>query len=141
MHVAHESHAWFIFNLNTRISLYLQIIHCNIYMIYNITSQSDPLHPTGHTWSTSFFVRGDESPSTLFSGLLTTAPPLTLPLSPFHTPQFKLHYLHNIIYIDDINNLRRLCRGQERFYGVCHPVSTIKFTVCKSTTTNQPLVV
>ncbi len=46
------------------------------------------------TSRTSFFAHGDEYPSTLVSGLPTTAPPLALPLSPFHTPQFKLHYLH-----------------------------------------------
>ncbi len=57
-------------------------------------------NPVVLTWRTSFFVCSDESPSTLVSGLLTTARPLTLPLSPFHTPQFKLHYLHNIFVWD-----------------------------------------
>jgi hypothetical protein len=51
-------------------------------------------NPVLLTWRTSFFARGDEYLSTLFSGLPTTAPPLALPLSPFHTPQFKLYYLH-----------------------------------------------
>ncbi len=46
------------------------------------------------TWRTSFFAHGDENPSTLVCGLPTTAPTLALPLSPFHSPQFKLHYLH-----------------------------------------------
>ncbi len=51
-------------------------------------------NPALLTWRTSFFADGDEYPSTLVSGLPTTAPPLALPLSPFRTPQFKLHYLH-----------------------------------------------
>jgi hypothetical protein len=99
MHVAREYHAWFIFNLNKKISLYLQIIHFNIYTIYNVSIQSDPLHLKPNnavllTWRTSFFACGDECPSTLVSGRPTTAPPLALPLSPFDTLQFKLHYLH-----------------------------------------------
>jgi hypothetical protein len=48
MHDACESHIWFIFNLHTKISLYLQIICCNIYKIYNISTQPDPLHFNGH---------------------------------------------------------------------------------------------
>jgi hypothetical protein len=105
MHVARESHAWFTFNLNTKISFYLQIVHCNIYTIYNVSIQSDPLHlklnnPILLTWN------GDEGPSTLVSGLLTTAPPLALPLSPYHTLQFKLRYLHRR------HQKHRLCLGQ-----------------------------
>ncbi len=46
------------------------------------------------TWRTSFFAHGDEYPSSLVSGQPTTAPPFASPLSPFCTPQFKLHYLH-----------------------------------------------
>jgi hypothetical protein len=46
------------------------------------------------TWRTSFFACSDEYPSTLVSSLPTIVPPLALPLAPFHTPQFKLHYLH-----------------------------------------------
>ncbi len=51
-------------------------------------------HPTFLTWRTSFFARGAEYPSTLVSGLPKTAPPFALPLSQFHAPKFKLHYLH-----------------------------------------------
>jgi hypothetical protein len=51
-------------------------------------------NPALLTWRTSFFAHDDKYPSTFVSGLPTTAPPLALPLSPFHTPQFKLHYLH-----------------------------------------------
>jgi hypothetical protein len=59
----------------------------------NLTPCISMGNPALLTWRTSFFARGDEYPSTLVSGLPTTAPPLALPLSPFHTPQFKLHYL------------------------------------------------
>jgi hypothetical protein len=51
-------------------------------------------NPALLTWRTSFFAHGDKYPSNLVSGLPTTAPPIALPLSPFHTPQFKIHYLH-----------------------------------------------
>jgi hypothetical protein len=56
----------------------------------------------------SFFACGDKYPSTLVSGLPTTAPPLGFyPSHPF-TP-YSSNY---IIYIDDINNHSRLCLGQ-----------------------------
>jgi hypothetical protein len=51
------------------------------------------------TWRNSFFARGDECPSTLVSGLPTTAPPLALPSHPFIP--YSSSYT---IYIDDINN-------------------------------------
>jgi hypothetical protein len=58
-------------------------------------------------WRASFFARGDEFPSTLVSGLPTTAPPLGFyPSHPF-TP----HISNYIIYIDNINNLGRLRPG------------------------------
>jgi hypothetical protein len=73
-------------------------MHCNIYTIYNISTQSAHAFETEQsrllTWRTSFFAHGDKCPSTLVPGLPTTAPPLALPLSPFHTLQFKLHSLH-----------------------------------------------
>jgi hypothetical protein len=41
------------------------------------------------------FAHGDESPSTLVSGLVTTAPPLGFfRFHPFLTPQFTLHHLY-----------------------------------------------
>jgi hypothetical protein len=93
MHVACESHTWFIFYLNTKYH-YIYRSYIAIFTKYTIYNTSSPSDPALLTWRTSFFADGDEYPSTLVSGLPTTAPPLALPLSPFHTPQFKLHYLH-----------------------------------------------
>ncbi len=64
-----------------------------------ISKKKEPLllikYPTLLTWRASFSARGDESPSTLVSGLVTTAPPLGFyPFQPFLTPQFTLHCLH-----------------------------------------------
>ncbi len=59
------------------------------------------------TWRASFFAHGDELPSTLVSGLPTTAPPLGFYLSHPFTP----HSLYYIIYKDNINNLSRLHPG------------------------------
>ncbi len=88
MHAGDVFHAWFIFNLHTKILLF-----------------------TSHallTWRASFLARGDKYPSILVSGLPTTAPPLGFyPSHPF-TP-YSSNY---IIYIDDINNLGRLRPGQ-----------------------------
>ncbi len=43
----------------------------------------------------AFFARGEESPSTLVSGLVTTALPLGFYIvHPILTPRFTLHYLH-----------------------------------------------
>jgi hypothetical protein len=65
MHAGDVFHAWFIFNLHTKISLYLQVMHWDIYRA-------------------SFFARGDEYLSALVSGLPTTAPPLGFyPSHPF----------------------------------------------------------
>ncbi len=108
MHVAHASYSWFIFNLKTEISLYLQIIYYNIYTTYIASPNPTPCFiPYLLTWRTSFFAYGDEYPSTIVSGLPTTAPPLCLPSHPF-TP----HSSNYIIYIDDISNLSRLRPGQ-----------------------------
>jgi hypothetical protein len=60
----------------------------------NLTPCISKGNPAFLTWRTSFFARGDKYPSTLVSSLPTTVLPLALPLSPFHTPQFNLHYLH-----------------------------------------------
>jgi hypothetical protein len=50
-------------------------------------------NPALLTWRTSFFARGEPIHPCLWSA--NNCPtPLLLPLSPFHTPQFKLHYLH-----------------------------------------------
>ncbi len=74
---------------------------------------TDPLqcwsnNPALLTWRASFFAHGDECPSTLVSGLPTTAPPLGFyPSHPF-TP----HISNYIICIDDINNLGRPHPGQ-----------------------------
>jgi hypothetical protein len=59
------------------------------------------------TMRASFFARGDKFPSTLVSGLPTTAPPLGFqPSQPVTS-----HSSYYIIYIDNINNLSRLCLG------------------------------
>ncbi len=44
MHVDCESFAWFIFNLNTEFSYYLQIIHYSIYRLGN-AHLNPPLFP------------------------------------------------------------------------------------------------
>jgi hypothetical protein len=98
MHDACESHAWFIFT-STQKSHYIYRSFIAVFTSYttfppNLTPCILMSSPALLTWRTSFFARGDEYQSTLVSGLPTIAPPLALPLSPFHTPQFKLHYIH-----------------------------------------------
>jgi hypothetical protein len=88
-----ESHAWFIFNLHTRISLYLQIIHCNIYKISNISTQPYPCSSMG----TPLYLLGE--PASLLV-VTNTHPPLSLVCQQLPhpllcpSPQFKIHYLH-----------------------------------------------
>jgi hypothetical protein len=94
MHVACESSAWFIFNLNTEF-YYLQVIYYNIYMLGS--SWSNP--PTTPSYSLFTYLENwlhcswCKYASPLAPGLLTTAHPL-LVLPSFHTPQIKLQYLH-----------------------------------------------
>ncbi len=84
------------------------------------------------TWRTSFFARGDEYPSTVVSGLPTTAPPpLLCPSHPF-TP----HSSNYIIYIDNISNLGRLRPGQllivHKDIATFHPLSFQALQCCKN---------
>ncbi len=93
--------------------------------------KNNPLQQQGDpallTWRASFLARGDEFPSTLVSGLPTTAPPLgfypSLPFAP--------HSSYYIIYIDDINNLGRRRPGQ-----LLSPTFYVTFAVLKESTIN-----
>jgi hypothetical protein len=79
---------------------YLNVIQCLI--------QPNPLLPTNScllTWRTNFFACGGEYPSSLVSGLPTTAPPFTSPLTLSH-PTVP-HSSGYIIYTDDISNSSR----------------------------------
>jgi hypothetical protein len=73
--------------------------------VQQLSNKNNPLHelsnPALLTWRASFFARGDESLSTLVSGLPTTVPPLGFYASHPFTPHSSIY----IIYIDDINNL------------------------------------
>ncbi len=80
MHVAWESHAWFIFNLNTKI-FYRQIIHCNYLHNKQHFFATCPLHlklnnPAYLLGEPASLLVVTPIPSTLVSGLPTTAPPL-----------------------------------------------------------------
>ncbi len=88
MHDDNVFHAWFIFKLHTEISFIFTDYVTQYLQMYNNSQGRRTLALIGNlillTWRASFFVRGDESPSTLVSGLLTTARPLTLtPFTPF----------------------------------------------------------
>ncbi len=89
-------------------------MHHNIYRMCSYSYQNQPLasttsNPALLTWRASFFAHGGEYPSTLVSGLPTTAAPIGFyPSHPF-TP----HSSNDIIYKDDINNLGRPRPGQE----------------------------
>ncbi len=45
-HAGDVFHAWFIFNLHTKISLYLQFTHCDIYRMYSSFPQHQPFAST-----------------------------------------------------------------------------------------------
>ncbi len=115
MHAGDVFHAWFIFNLHTKISLYLQVMHHNICKMYINFHQNQPLasatkQPRLLTWRASFFARVYEYPSTLVSGLPTT---VLLPLGFYPSHPFTPHSSNNIIYIDNINNLGCPSPGQQ----------------------------
>jgi hypothetical protein len=78
---------------------YVQVTYLNIYQCtINFQRKKNPcFNKVNHIsyLESQLFARCDESPSTLVSGLVTTAPPLGFyPFHPFLTPQFTLHYLH-----------------------------------------------
>jgi hypothetical protein len=106
MHVDYASYSWFIFNLNTEISLYLQITYYNNYTTYNASLNPSPCFITS-----CIYLLGE--PASLLV-VMNTHPPLSLvcqqlhhpllALPPFHTPQFKLHYLHR--WLSNLSRLR-----------------------------------
>ncbi len=99
MHGACELHVWFIFNLHTKILLYLKIIHCNIYKITAFPPNPTPCilinHPHFTYLESQLLCSWWWMPihPCLWSANNCSTPWL-LSLSPFHTPQFKLYYLH-----------------------------------------------
>jgi hypothetical protein len=84
---------------------------CNIYTMYNIPTRPSPLYwirqPRFTYLENQLLCLWWQYPSTLVSGLPTTGPSFALPLSPFHTPQFKLLYLHrrhqqfSVVFVQD----------------------------------------
>ncbi len=77
--------------------LYLQVTYLSICK-YTINFQRKKVpcfnEVTPHYLESQLFVRGDKFPSTLVSGLVTTAPPLGFyPFHPFFSLEFILHYL------------------------------------------------
>jgi hypothetical protein len=112
MHVAHASHTWFIFNLNTE-SHHLQIIYTIFTCYFNGSFDPAPclaLPPCLLTWRAKFFARDGKYLSTLVPGLPTTAPPFASPLTFSHPTGYT-------IYIDDISNSSRprLAQYSNRF--------------------------
>ncbi len=99
MHVARASHAWFIFNLITEISLYLQILSNNIYT-HRTSHPTRPLLPI----ASLVYLLGEPASLLVVTNAHHPHPcpwaanncP-TLCFAPFtlHTPQFKLQYLHS----------------------------------------------
>jgi hypothetical protein len=99
MHNEDVLHAWFIFNLHTKIS-YVFTRHGSWYL-HNVTSnlssksRASMKNPRFTYLEGQFLVCGNVFPCTLVPSLVTTAPPLGFyHFHPFLTIQFTLHYLH-----------------------------------------------
>jgi hypothetical protein len=74
-------------------------------MLYNASLNPTPYFPPNLcllTWRTNFFALGGEYPSTLVSGLPTTAPPFTS--HPTLSHPAVPHSSGYIIYTDNISN-------------------------------------
>jgi hypothetical protein len=87
-----------IFSENTehRDSIILQIIYYNIYMIVDASFNPTPCFPSTHVYllgePASLLVVANTHPP--LSLVCQQLPHSLLALPPFHTPQFRLHYLH-----------------------------------------------
>ncbi len=75
------SHAWFIFNLKPEISSFIDYMLQYLHVVL-MPHSTQPLayhYPVLLTWRTNFVARDGDYPSTLVSGLPTTAPPFASP--------------------------------------------------------------
>ncbi len=93
MLLVHLTHGLFL--TWTQNYIILQIIYYNIYMLFNASFNPTPYFPLPHVYllgePTSLLMMANTYPPL---SLVCQLPHPLLALPPFHTPQFRLQYLH-----------------------------------------------